>query len=99
LALRPQHGHFAGHDRPHDGIVDGGVVVGELIAEVNDPSSVRDALRQVGFETQQRVDRLADQDELSLDGGSSQLRCAMRLEVDAGDEALDRRAGLDDIEQ
>ena len=61
-AFLTKHAHLAGDDCPYNGIVDGGVVVRELITEVDDPAGVRDAPREVGLETRQGADRLADQD-------------------------------------
>ena len=73
--------------------------VRELVAEVDDPASVGDARGQARLEAQQRVDRLADEDELALDPGTGELGVTVGRVVDAGQEALDGPTGAGDVGQ
>ena len=42
-----QHRDVVLDDFPHNGVINRGVLMGQLIAEVNDPARVRDALEGV----------------------------------------------------
>jgi hypothetical protein len=72
--------------------------VSQLVAEVHDPPPrTRDCIESRGSETGERRDRLADDDELPLDGRTYEAVALVRCEIQAVNRDGDRVARPEDV--
>ena len=65
-AFSLQQRHVLVDDRPDESVIDGRILMGELVSEIDDPSSVRDRLESLRRRARECRDGLADDDKLSL---------------------------------
>ena len=86
-ALAAKHWHIMLHNRPHESVVDGWVLVSELISEVHDSPRPRDCIKDLRGEPGERRGGFSDDDELTFDRRADEAAALIPGEI----EVLDRR--------
>lgn len=84
-------------DAPDQSVVDGGVLVGELIAKADDLWCLIDLGKSFLVSLRELIKCLTDDRELPLNRRANQAAVAVIIEVDASDGLLDGLTSLDHI--
>src|SRR6185436_13334876 len=94
-----KNGNVSLNDCPNQGVINGWILVGQLVAEVNDAPRPRNCLKNCRRDPSERCYGFADENELPLDGGPNQTIFLVALKCEVFSGILNCVARFNDVGQ